>query len=144
MEILENVPIKLGKFFVPVDFIFLDMEEDKHIPIILGRQLLATSSRCEEDEEEFKLNINEMPPVVNMVCQVDIVDGHLKQPPMVQMKDVGGMNEASINKGPNKLKEVPLLTTKPCPPKPPPKDPKDVPKEEEKEESKEKYQRQGA
>ena len=92
LGILENVPIKLGKFFVPVDFVVLDMEEDKQIPIILGRPFLATSGaiidvklgkitfKIGDDEEEFKLNINEKPPEVNVVCQVDVVDGHLKQP----------------------------------------------------------------
>ncbi|XP_058008897.1 uncharacterized protein LOC131183067 [Hevea brasiliensis] len=40
--ILENIPIKVGKFFIPVDFVFLEMEEDVQIPIILGRPFLAT------------------------------------------------------------------------------------------------------
>ncbi|XP_057984539.1 uncharacterized protein LOC131169340 [Hevea brasiliensis] len=39
--ILENVPLKVGKFFIPVDFVVLKMEEDIHIPIILGRPFLA-------------------------------------------------------------------------------------------------------
>ncbi|KAJ9129279.1 hypothetical protein P3X46_033922 [Hevea brasiliensis] len=41
--IVENVPLKVGKFFIPVDFVVLEMEEDVHIPIILGRPFLATS-----------------------------------------------------------------------------------------------------
>ncbi|XP_021658919.2 uncharacterized protein LOC110648864 [Hevea brasiliensis] len=41
--ILENIPIKVGKFFIPIDFIVLEMEEDVQIPIILGRPFLATS-----------------------------------------------------------------------------------------------------
>ena len=73
-----------------------------------------------------------------MVCQVDVVDSHLKQPLIDQMKDVGGMDEASINKGPNKLEKVPLLTTKPCPLKLPPKDPKDVPKKKKNKKAKKK------
>ncbi|KAJ9180959.1 hypothetical protein P3X46_009139 [Hevea brasiliensis] len=40
--ILENIPIKVGKFFIPVDFVVLEMEEDVQIPIILGRPFLAT------------------------------------------------------------------------------------------------------
>ncbi|XP_058006748.1 uncharacterized protein LOC131182121 [Hevea brasiliensis] len=42
MGILENIPIKVGKFFIPVDFVVLEMEEDVQIPIILGRPFLAT------------------------------------------------------------------------------------------------------
>ncbi|KAJ9158578.1 hypothetical protein P3X46_024146 [Hevea brasiliensis] len=42
--ILENVPLKVGKFFILVDFIVLEMEEDVRTPIILGRPFLATQS----------------------------------------------------------------------------------------------------
>ncbi|KAJ9162843.1 hypothetical protein P3X46_022585 [Hevea brasiliensis] len=41
--ILENIPIKVGKFFILVDFVVLEMEEDVEIPIILGRPFLATA-----------------------------------------------------------------------------------------------------
>ena len=41
-EVIENVLVKVDKFIFPVDFIVLDMEEDKEIPIILGRPFLAT------------------------------------------------------------------------------------------------------
>ena len=32
----------MDKFIFPTDFIVLDMEEDKEIPIILGKPFLAT------------------------------------------------------------------------------------------------------
>ena len=35
--------VKVGKFKFPENFIVLDMEEDKEIPIIMGRPFLATS-----------------------------------------------------------------------------------------------------
>ena len=41
--IVEDVPLKVGKFFIPVDFVVLDMEEDNKTPIILGRPFLATA-----------------------------------------------------------------------------------------------------
>ncbi|KAJ9141151.1 hypothetical protein P3X46_031724 [Hevea brasiliensis] len=41
--ILENIPIKVGKFFIPVDFVVLEMEDDVQIPIILGRPFLETA-----------------------------------------------------------------------------------------------------
>ena len=34
--ILEDIPIKVGEFYVPCDIIILEMEEDSQIPIILG------------------------------------------------------------------------------------------------------------
>ena len=39
---IEDVLVKVDKFIFPVDFIVLDMEENKDIPIILGRPFLAT------------------------------------------------------------------------------------------------------
>ncbi|XP_010666029.2 uncharacterized protein LOC104883245 [Beta vulgaris subsp. vulgaris] len=42
LGILEDVPIRVGKFFIPVDFVVLDMAEDLKIPITLGRPFLCT------------------------------------------------------------------------------------------------------
>ena len=43
LGVLENVPTKVGKFIIPVDFIVVDMEEDLEIPILLGRPFLMTA-----------------------------------------------------------------------------------------------------
>ena len=40
--VIEDVLVKVDKFIFPADFIVLDMEEDKEIPIILGRPFLVT------------------------------------------------------------------------------------------------------
>jgi len=40
--ILEDVPIQVGKFSIPCDFVVLDMDEDFPAPLILGRPFLAT------------------------------------------------------------------------------------------------------
>jgi hypothetical protein len=49
-EIIEDVIIKVDKFFFPVDFIVLDTEPVPHperlIPIILGHPFLATANAC--------------------------------------------------------------------------------------------------
>ena len=34
--IIEDVLVKVDKFIFPIDFIILDMQEDKDVPIILG------------------------------------------------------------------------------------------------------------
>ena len=39
--ILEDVLIKVGKFIFPVDFVVIDIEEDKQVPLLLGRYFLA-------------------------------------------------------------------------------------------------------
>ena len=39
---IDDVLVKVDKFIFPTDFIVLDMEEDKEIPIILGKPFLVT------------------------------------------------------------------------------------------------------
>ena len=41
--ILDDVPIQMGKFLIPCDFIVLAMDEDFPAPLILGRPFLATT-----------------------------------------------------------------------------------------------------
>lgn len=40
--VVENVLIKVNKYYFPVDFIVLNMEENQEMPIILGWPFLAT------------------------------------------------------------------------------------------------------
>ena len=40
--IIKNVLVKVGKFIIPVDFVVLDMDKDKDVPILFGRPFLAT------------------------------------------------------------------------------------------------------
>ncbi|KAL0462103.1 UNVERIFIED_CONTAM: hypothetical protein Slati_0097900 [Sesamum latifolium] len=54
--IVEDVSVKVEKFIIPVDFIVLDMEEDKNMPLILGRPFLATS-RALIDVQNYQLTL---------------------------------------------------------------------------------------
>ena len=40
-SILEDVLFKVGKFIFLVDFVVIDMEEGKQVPLLLGRPFLA-------------------------------------------------------------------------------------------------------
>ncbi|XP_021771200.1 uncharacterized protein LOC110735334 [Chenopodium quinoa] len=42
-ERFENVPLKIGEFTIPFDFIVLEIAKDGNIPIILGRPFLTFS-----------------------------------------------------------------------------------------------------
>ena len=42
LGMLENVPVRIGQFYIPTDFIIMDIKDDSNIPIILGRPFLAT------------------------------------------------------------------------------------------------------
>ncbi|CAM8906093.1 unnamed protein product [Rhodiola kirilowii] len=55
---LRDVPIKVGKFFIPVDFYVLDMDSEQETPIILGRPFLNTVEaviKCGEGSIELKI-----------------------------------------------------------------------------------------
>src|SRR5436189_3708871 len=41
--IVEDILIKVDKFIFPIDLVVLDMEEDRTIPLILGRGFLKTA-----------------------------------------------------------------------------------------------------
>ena len=44
MGIIEDVFIKVGKFIFLVDFVLIDIEEDKQVSLLLGRPFLATGA----------------------------------------------------------------------------------------------------
>ncbi|CAH9088199.1 unnamed protein product [Cuscuta epithymum] len=41
--IIEDVLVKVDKFIIPVDFVILDMNRDREVPLILGRPFLANA-----------------------------------------------------------------------------------------------------
>ena len=66
--ILEYVLVKVGKFIFPVDFVVMNMEEDKQVSLLLGRPFLAIEAtlidvkkgelalRVGTEESHFNLN----------------------------------------------------------------------------------------
>ena len=82
--IVEDVLLKVDKFIFPIDLIVLDMEEDKSIPMILGRGFLKTARaiidvdggtmtfRVGDDSVEFHLvNKIRYPPEVENCWMVE-------------------------------------------------------------------------
>ncbi|XP_016168473.1 uncharacterized protein LOC107611019 [Arachis ipaensis] len=58
--VVENVLVKVGNYFLPTDFVILDMEESYLHPIILGRPFLATARALIDVEQgELILRIHE-------------------------------------------------------------------------------------
>jgi len=57
MGILEDVPIEVGSFFIPIDFVVLDIIENSRTQIILGRPFLTTAG-CKIDVKEGKLTFD--------------------------------------------------------------------------------------
>ena len=84
---IEDVLVKADKFIFPTDFIVLDMEEDKKIPIILGRPFLATGRdmidvqkgelelRVQDDEVRFSVFNAVRHPVESDACfMIEVVE----------------------------------------------------------------------
>ena len=81
--ILEDVLIKVGKFIFPMDFVVIDIEEDKQVPLLLGRPFLATGAalidvkkgeltlRVRDEAMHFNLNHNlKQPEISNVDCEI--------------------------------------------------------------------------
>ncbi|CAM8890709.1 unnamed protein product [Rhodiola kirilowii] len=85
--VLKDVPIRVGNFYIPGDFVVLEMEEDNEIPILLGRPFLYTAGaifdttkgsitmRVGDEEVEFNLEKAQKGPSSTMSCNyLDLVD----------------------------------------------------------------------
>ena len=62
--ILEDVMIKVGKFVFPVDFVVINMEEDKQVPLLLGRPFLAIGATL-IDVKKWELSLKVRDEVVH-------------------------------------------------------------------------------
>ncbi|XP_010545186.1 PREDICTED: uncharacterized protein LOC104817633 [Tarenaya hassleriana] len=89
--ILEDVPLKVGDFYVPVDFVVLDMDEDTKIPIILGRPFLNTADvvvhvwagrltmKIGDEMVQFTLDQTmKQPSSTDSLCAVEILEEELE------------------------------------------------------------------
>ena len=81
--ILEDVLIQVGKFIFLVDFVVINIEEDKQIPFLLGRPFLETGAtlvdvkkgeltlRVGDEAVHFNLNDNlKHPEINNAECEI--------------------------------------------------------------------------
>ena len=64
---LEDIPIKVGDFYVPIDFVIFEMAEYARTQIILGRPLLATRG-CKIDVKEGKLTFDVGGSMLSLAC----------------------------------------------------------------------------
>ena len=67
-EKIEDVLVKVDKFIFPVDFIVLDFEADKEVPIILGRTFLATGKTLIDVQKgEMTMRVNDQQVTFNVL-----------------------------------------------------------------------------
>ena len=81
--ILDDVLIKVGNFFFLVEFVVIDIEEDKQVSLLLGRPFLATRAalidvkkgeltlRVGDEKVQFNLNkFLKQPNFDNAECKI--------------------------------------------------------------------------
>ncbi|XP_050875711.1 uncharacterized protein LOC127079361 [Lathyrus oleraceus] len=88
---LENVPVCIGQFYIPTVFMIMDIKEDSHISIILGKPFLATveaiidvkkerlTFEVEEEKVEFLLaKFQQAPAIDDSCCLLGVIDECVK------------------------------------------------------------------
>ncbi|XP_050916796.1 uncharacterized protein LOC127131966 [Lathyrus oleraceus] len=89
---LENNLVRIAQFYIPIDFVIMDIKEDTHIPIILKRPFLATVGAImdvekgnltfEVREEKVKFILAQLllvPAIEDSCCLLDVIDECVKE-----------------------------------------------------------------
>nr|GEW14523.1 reverse transcriptase domain-containing protein [Tanacetum cinerariifolium] len=72
VEIAENMLVKVGKFTFLADFVILEMEEDRKVPLILGRPFLHTVDLFELNRNNSILGVR----TKRMIFNIDFTMKH--------------------------------------------------------------------
>ncbi|XP_073057235.1 uncharacterized protein [Primulina eburnea] len=130
-EVKEDVLVKVGKFTFPTDFVVLDMEEDREMPLILRRPFLATGKAVIEVQEE-KLRLrdamkNPLEATLTTKLKEDELDEEKsarvaycnanhqwKKPERMKLEDMGDQRDLTTQK--SSIEEPPTRELKPQPP----------------------------
>ena len=108
--ILEDVLIKVGKVIFPMDFVVIDMEEDKQVPLLLGRPFLAIGAALIDvkkgkltlmvGDEAVHLNLNhslKQPEFDNIDCKIIEIKVPINFKLINDCKIQSSMNENEMN-----------------------------------------------
>ena len=119
--IVEDIPVKVGKFHIPTDFVVLEMEEDSQIPIILGRPFLATAGTMIDvkngklsltvgnESAEFNLtNALKQPSLEDSCCRIDLIDDLVKETLVTKPLD-DPLEESLVYDGPFEKERVDVI-----------------------------------
>ncbi|XP_021840337.1 uncharacterized protein [Spinacia oleracea] len=100
LGVLEDVPVQVGRVFVPCDFVIMEMEEDSKVPLILGRPFLSTAGvvidvkdgrltlNVGDEKITFTLQQSMNSPMMNEVHRIDTLKEDLKEfREMIEVKD---------------------------------------------------------
>ncbi|XP_010545189.1 PREDICTED: uncharacterized protein LOC104817636 [Tarenaya hassleriana] len=109
LGILEDVPLKVGDYYVPVDFVVLDMDEDAKTPFILGRPFLNTADvivhvragrltlKIGDETVEFTLDQNfKQPSTIDSICYIDLMEA-LADEVLFEFRDFDALSIALLS-----------------------------------------------
>ncbi|XP_070056320.1 uncharacterized protein [Nicotiana tomentosiformis] len=94
--IMEDVLVRVDKFVFPVDFIVVNMEENKEAPLILGRPFLVTGKVILDiHERKLMLRVGEE----TMTFEMNVVKGTQKDKPVasVELKVKGSKEKVAVS-----------------------------------------------
>ena len=88
LGIAENVFVKVGKFYFPVDFVILDFNADPRVPLILGRPFFSTAHALidvfageiilRHDDQSLTLSCGDTPSIsynnFESIFRTDLID----------------------------------------------------------------------
>ena len=87
--VLEDIPFKVGKIYIPTDFVVVGIKEDSEIPILLGRPLLGDVINVKygkiafhvgDEKVEFEIaNLMKGPSIFDSCCMIDVIDHRVKE-----------------------------------------------------------------
>nr|GEY75022.1 reverse transcriptase domain-containing protein [Tanacetum cinerariifolium] len=84
--VAENVFVKVGKFYFPVDFIVLDFFADPRVPLILGRPFLSTAHAIinvfkreiikRQNQQSLTIQCSDIPSVkkIEQINKIDFIN----------------------------------------------------------------------
>nr|GEV75530.1 reverse transcriptase domain-containing protein [Tanacetum cinerariifolium] len=84
--VAENVFVKVGKFYFPIDFVVLDFIVDPRVPLILGRPFLSTAHAIinvhereiilRQDQQSLTIQCGDIPSIkkIEQVNKIDFID----------------------------------------------------------------------
>ncbi|XP_075086192.1 uncharacterized protein LOC142168916 [Nicotiana tabacum] len=82
-EIVEDVLVRVHKFVFPVDFIVVKMEENKEVPLILGRPFLATGiAILDIHDRKLMLRVGEE----TVMFEMNVETGVIKEKPAASVE----------------------------------------------------------
>jgi hypothetical protein len=137
MGIAEDVPVKVGHHFIPVDFVVLKMGEREKPPLILGRPFLKTVGATidvgkgeinfdiNSDKSSFKfrpdlkvcnmIEVKYVPPHRHVVKEEPRKKEELKKKEVKKVEEVVAFVKTKEQKPPTKTKKMTKPENKPMP-----------------------------